>query len=301
MLEKRLKDGFLGEIMYVVPRPLLANVTKHPLVNPLTPTDIGWFPTARYHYRERPTGAPEHILILCVKGSGWFEIAGKRRSINSGEVLVIPKGTSHVYGAAENQPWSIHWVHFVGTVGDYYVNQVKQDEFTLSIDVGVVATLEMLFTTCRDAFIANFVLQRMIYASQALHLLLGCLFFNNRAFSPLLQSSRFHSIDDTLTYLHDNIGEKLTLDMMAKHAGLSKSHFVRLFKEQTHFSPIAYFIQLKMQRACMLLSSTYAPVKEISLELGFEDPYYFSRLFSKTVGMSPIQYRENPYNGKMTS
>ena len=72
----RLKDGFPGEIMYVVPRPVLDKARSHPLVSPLTPTDIGWFPSARFHYRERPAGAPEHILIYCAEGSGWCEIDG---------------------------------------------------------------------------------------------------------------------------------------------------------------------------------------------------------------------------------
>lgn len=163
------------------------------------------------------------------------------------------------------------------------------------MDADTSRMLETLFCECRDAFVANFVLQRMIYAAQTLHHLLGCLVFNNRAFSPLLQSSRFHSIEDSLTYLHTNIHNRLTLDMMAEHAGLSKSHFVRVFKEQTNFTPMEYFIQLKMQHACMLLTSTNAAIGEIALELGYTDPYYFSHSFKKTLGTSPTQYRANPY------
>ena len=52
----RMKDGFPGEIMYVAPRPMLEKARSHPLIRPLTPIDIGWFPSARYHYRERPSG-----------------------------------------------------------------------------------------------------------------------------------------------------------------------------------------------------------------------------------------------------
>ena len=81
MQAPRLMDGFPGEIMYVVPRPVLEKARSHPLVSPLTPTDIGWFPSARFHHRERPAGAPEHILIYCADGKGWFEIDGARQSL----------------------------------------------------------------------------------------------------------------------------------------------------------------------------------------------------------------------------
>ena len=295
MQSLRLKDGFPGEIMYVVPRPILENVRSHPLVHPLTPTDIGWFPSARYHYRERPAGAPEHILIYCTDGRGWFEIEGDRRDLAANQALIIPRQQPHVYGAVQDDPWSIHWVHFVGASGDYYVNLLKEGAHTLLVDADMKAELESLFAACRDTFIANFLLQRMIYASQTLHHLLGFLFFSNRAFSPLLRSSRFRSIDNTISFLHNNMSRQLTLDDMVQHSQLSKSHFIRLFKDQTGHSPMDYFIQLKMQHACMLLAFRELRIGQIGAELGYTDPYYFSRAFRKVIGMSPTAYRQSAY------
>lgn len=292
----RLMDGFAGEIMYVVPRPMLQKARSHPLVRPLTPTDIGWFPSARYHYRERPSGAPEHILIFCTEGKGWLEVEGGRYEISANQALIIPKRRPHVYGAVNDDPWSIHWVHFIGAAGDYYVGQLKKGAYSLSIDAGMSASLEDLFARCRDTFVANFLLQRMIYASQTLHHLLGFLFFNNRAFSPLLRSSRFRSIDRTVSYLHENMSEQLTLNDMVDHSGLSKSHFIRLFKDQTGHTPMDYFIQLKMQHACMLLAYGQASVGQIGEELGYHDQYYFSRAFRKVIGMSPTMYRQSSYS-----
>ncbi|MCY3778936.1 MAG: AraC family transcriptional regulator [Chloroflexi bacterium] len=289
-------DGFAGEIMYVVPRPMLQKARSHPLVRPLTPTDIGWFPSARYHYRERPSGAPEHILIFCTEGKGWLEVEGGRYEISANQALIIPKRRPHVYGAVNDDPWSIHWVHFIGAAGDYYVGQLKKGAYSLSIDAGMSASLEDLFARCRDTFVANFLLQRMIYASQTLHHLLGFLFFNNRAFSPLLRSSRFRSIDRTVSYLHENMSEQLTLNDMVDHSGLSKSHFIRLFKDQTGHTPMDYFIQLKMQHACMLLAYGQASVGQIGEELGYHDQYYFSRAFRKVIGMSPTMYRQSSYS-----
>jgi AraC-like DNA-binding protein len=56
-------------------------------------------------------------------------------------------------------------------------------------------------------------------------------------------------------------------------------------------SPLDYFIHLKLQRACVLLYATEIKVKEIALELGYGDPFHFSRLFKKNMRSSPNQYR----------
>jgi transcriptional regulator GlxA family with amidase domain len=134
----------------------------------------------------------------------------------------------------------------------------------------------------------------MIYVAQTLHHLLGCVFFDNRAFSPTLRTSQFHSVRTTLDYLRQNVHQPLSLSDMADHANLSKSHFSRLFKEQTGYSPIDYFIHLKVQHACMLLSVTQQTVREVSQAVGYDDQYYFSRIFKKTIGISPSKYREVP-------
>ena len=73
--------------------------------------------------------------------------------------------------------------------------------------------------------------------------------------------------------------------------GLSVSHFSELFREQVHQSPLSYFTQLKIRAACRLLDLSGKPVKAVALETGYSDPYYFSRVFKKVMGISPENYR----------
>ena len=287
----RKREGFEGQILHVVPRPILDNASKHPLVSSLMPTDIGWYPQARYHYCQRETGAPEHILILCMDGTGWYQFDDKIEAVYPHEALFIPRDTPHIYGASDTDPWSIHWVHFAGRLADYYMHLLPQGQPKIMVDAQTVERLVELFRACSESFEASFVLQRMIFAAQTLHHLLAYLFFSNRSFSPTLQTSSFHNLDTTIALLHQNVKKNLTLDEMAAHAGLSTSHFSRLFREQTGYSPIDYFIHLKMQHACMLLILSRKTIREIGFEIGYDDPYYFSRIFKKVVGMSPKQYR----------
>jgi AraC-like DNA-binding protein len=92
--------------------------------------------------------------------------------------------------------------------------------------------------------------------------------------------------------MKEHIETTLTIDELARQAGLSATHFSRLFSQQTGSPPMEYFIHLKIQRACRYLTFTRSSIKEISLTLGYSDQYYFSRIFHKVVGVSPLAYRQ---------
>ena len=74
----------------------------------------------------------------------------------------------------------------------------------------------------------------------------------------------------------------LSLDEMAAHSGQSLLYFTKLFRQRTNQSPMAYFIQLKIRKACELLDQTDSTIREIATQIGNDDPYFFSRIFKKT-------------------
>lgn len=290
-LSLRMREGFRGQVLYVIPRPMVQQLAAHPLLHSLLTTDIGWYPAARYHYVERPEGAAEHILMYCVQGAGWYEVAGSRHVLAAHEAVVLPAGVAHAYGAATDEPWSIHWVHFTGIEGDYYAQLPPSPTHKLSVDPRCGAELSKLFQQCYGSFVGGFMLPRLIHASKLVAHILAELFYNNAAFSPNMRTSRFHSLAPTFAFLAENLHTTLTLAEMAAHAGLSESQFSHLFKQQTGHSPIAYFNQLKMQHACALLTLTQLSVKEVAHALGYTDAYYFSRLFKQHIGVAPRQFR----------
>jgi AraC-like DNA-binding protein len=91
--------------------------------------------------------------------------------------------------------------------------------------------------------------------------------------------------------MQEHINENLTLGQLCSHSNYSQSRFSNLFKQKTGYAPLDYFIQMKMQKASQQLDFTDQSVKEVALNLGFDDPYYFSSRFSKVIGMSPTKYR----------
>ncbi len=95
-----------------------------------------------------------------------------------------------------------------------------------------------------------------------------------------------------IQYMQDHLDQSITVEELANHLNYSTSYLYSLFKEDTGYSPINYFNHLKIQEACKYLSFTDMNIKEISFELGFNDPFYFSRLFKKMMEMSPTEYRK---------
>jgi AraC-like DNA-binding protein len=92
--------------------------------------------------------------------------------------------------------------------------------------------------------------------------------------------------------MREHLTENLRLDDFAREAGMSVSHFSERFRKQTGQSPMAYFIQLRMRLACRLLDLSGKPIKTVAMETGYRDPYYFSRVFKKSMGISPEKYRD---------
>lgn len=64
-----------------------------------------------------------------------------------------------------------------------------------------------------------------------------------------------------------------------------------MFKKRTGYSPLTYFNLMKIRKACELLDTTSMKLNQISFKIGFDDQFYFSRLFTKIMGMSPKAYR----------
>ena len=91
----------------------------------------------------------------------------------------------------------------------------------------------------------------------------------------------------------EHIGQQLDLDTLAAIAKLSKFHFANKYKSLTGYSPIKHFLNMKMEHACHLLDSSNLSVQGVAAALGYDDPLYFSRMFNKTIGMSPRAYRSS--------
>ncbi len=94
-----------------------------------------------------------------------------------------------------------------------------------------------------------------------------------------------------MDYMSAHFDEVLTLDRLAQEAGVSKFHFSRLFRASTGLSPHVFLVQLRMQAARRMLTTTDLGVATIATRCGFAQPVHFGTAFTKRFGLSPTAFR----------
>ena len=100
------------------------------------------------------------------------------------------------------------------------------------------------------------------------------------------------SVERVIRAMHENLGEQITIDDMARTAMFSKFHFSRIFQRVTGISPGRFLSALRLQEAKRLLLTTSMTVADISHLVGYNSIGTFSSRFRGSVGVSPTEYRQ---------
>ncbi len=105
------------------------------------------------------------------------------------------------------------------------------------------------------------------------------------------RESSHGGLKTALSYISEHYAERITVKTLADSSNMSESNFYALFKKLVGTSPIAYLNNYRLSAAANALSQSTRSIKEIAFSVGIDDSMYFSKLFRKTYGMSPSEYR----------
>ena len=290
-MEIRQRDGFSGERSIVLPKMILDKIKSDPLLSALYITDIGFYPDAKYHFRERSEPIDQYVFIYCTAGAGWFAVNGVRQEVNKNSYFILPPGLPHSYGSEEDNPWTIYWIHFGGTLAEYYADNCLMPHYITPNKDSRIMTRINLFEELFNALDAGFNLESIRYAMSSFHHYLGSLRYLKGYKGSETGHIDENVVDETIHFMTENLERNLTLTEISNYSGFSKSYLSAMFKERTGNSLLSNFNLLKVKYACHLLDTTTMKLNRICFKIGIFDPYYFSRMFSKIMGMSPIAYR----------
>lgn len=286
----RKSEGFNGQRAIVLPGKVIKSYRKAGLINNIFITDIGFYPKAKFHYYEREKGAPSHILIYCADGKGWLNLGGKDMVVERGQYAIVPANMPHKYGSDEKQPWSIYWLHFNGTYAGQLTELLSLKGSSFCRNISYTDERIRLFDSIYHTLEKGYSDANLQYINMCLWHFLAS-FSHPDLFHPGDESRKEDVIDRSVAYMRQNLHHNLTLKQLAAHALVSASHYSALFKKKTGYPPLEYFNHIKIQKACQYLEFTDDSIKEISHKMGIADPYYFSRLFSNVMGISPTAFR----------
>lgn len=294
------KDGFSGERAFVLPPACISDMEQDPAGALLHLTDIGYYPVAYNHFRRRIEPIGQWVLIYCRGGRGWYVLDGRRYEVASDSYFVLPAGKPHEYGADPSDPWTIYWVHYRGTMAEVLMPpphgpvSVSPGRFSriadrLNLFEEIMATLERGYSR-----------ESLIYACVTLSYFLSTLrhidsYRAARMGSGAQSGGGSGDISDAvIRYMSENLERDIKLSDLAEYVGVTPAYLSHRFTLQIGNSPMTHLRQLRMSHACHLLDFSTLHINQICHKVGIDDPYYFSRVFTATMGVSPTEYRRRP-------
>lgn len=285
------KQGFAGQRLIELSEDALHSYClRHPSSKNGFFTKVGFFPNAQYQFMEETDGREEYALIYCVKGYGVAIINHKIFHISPGDFFLIPSHTPFSYYADKIKPWTIFWFFFKGDAieetANLFIKSAKSYKGYLPYNEERIKLFNQIYKCLEQG-----------YGQENLILINMCLLHLISSFVLIIEPDgkkvdKFQLIiNSSIQFMKENTDRNLTLREIAANVNLSVSHFSTIFKRTIGISPMNYFNDIKIQKACEYLKYSDTLVKEISYKLGVFDVHYFSRLFVKTMGVTPLKYR----------
>ncbi|WP_284343163.1 helix-turn-helix domain-containing protein [Devosia nitrariae] len=227
-----------------------------------------------------------YAMVLIESGSGtlWTEATGKL-SVEAPALFWLFPEIEHTYGPSEGEAWQEHWVLFDGNLSrDAWRCGYLAAERPIEPLRGDAVALR-LFAQIIEALLAD-TQESDALAGLAIHEL-------------IVRPRRRTAVRGTSTDVAEKIAARLREDIagqvdfthLAGAFGLSPATLRRQFLARYGMAPKAFHLQLKLDQAKEMLGMTDIPVSEIAGRLGFEDAYYFSRLFHAREGCPPREFR----------
>ncbi len=228
--------------------------------------------------------APYNRLYIVLEGEGEMKISGKSKTIKAGYAYIVPAGMSFSCHTPRHlkKLYSHFTIHRLFDTGLFEKSEeilemkIKTENYTPYYDA-LIKKDTSLYYTIKGAYI------HLIYS-----------FISKYQLDTF--KSDYLSLSPQLKKLYDllkiNITAKTKTADLAKNLNLSQSMLSKMYKFETGHT-LKWFLQQKLnQKAQLMLLTTAKSISQISFELEYDDPLYFSRAFKKWSGDSPRLYRE---------
>ena len=233
-----------------------------------------------------PAMRETYAIILVTAGKGIFIIDGVKYPVKRGNSVMLFPFTSVKIVAYPNNIFEYKWVEITGFEIAVMISrtnfsknrpvapELPVDNFLQYFDVSDSSS-ETAYSICRTN---GKVLILLSYYPQ---------------YYPSRKSTETNYVMQARDYIDRKFRETdCTVKSVAEKIQIDRTYLYRLFKEETGTSVIGYINQCRIRRACTMLSSSTAQVKDVALSVGFSDQLYFSKVFKKINGITPTEYRK---------
>lgn len=230
---------------------------------------------------------PGHELILCLEGQGFVRVQGVRHSVRAGDLVWVNCHHPHEHGAIPEDPWEVFWVRIEGPRLEQICTILGTENRPVFKDFDITAAIAAyreIFSLMEEDVPDS---APLIHATIAR--LIALAFCARRRFGPSV------NIPPSLTRVIERMKlfyfEPFSVDGLSKLAGMSPSHFARLFKSAFGISSINWLRRERINQAKRRLGDTNDPIRQIAMQVGYHDQFFFSKDFKKLTGFTPREFR----------
>lgn len=239
----------------------------------------------------RPKGRVDYQLLYIASGQAHFYFDGKKQLVGAGNMILYRPDEPQKYIYYKDDKTEVYWVHFTGYDVENILREYGIDDCQRVIASKTSPYYQMLFEKiidelqkCRD----NYEEMTAMLLREIFILLHRNIVMDNQKIAYLESE-----MEQAIHYFNKHYNSEICIEEYASSRGMSISWFIRSFRRYTNKTPMQYIISLRIANAKMLLETTDYSIKEIGCIVGYDNPLYFSRLFSKYTGLSPAKYRSN--------
>lgn len=236
-------------------------------------------------YRQQRASYDSFLLMYIQDGSLCVDLPNGQQSVHKNQFVLIDCYQPHGYHS--DNGWEALWLHFDGVVARGYYEQIIErlgNVFSLADPASCLNKLHLIY----QAFYTGRTVKEALMNKYITDILTDFLLL-----VPACQKQTDYAtaISSVTSFVSAHFQEPLTIGQLAALASLSPYHFIRIFRQETGFTPHEYLIQTRMHAARFLLVSTELTVKEICFETGFSCESTFCTAFKKINGVTPNEYR----------
>lgn len=227
------------------------------------------------------------LLMYIQKGSMQIYLDGKMQLVRENSFVLINCYEPHSYSTKEG--YECLWLHFDGVLARRYYELIVSrlnHIFAMEDAFPVLQKMNNIFRI----FAENKQYREPLLSKYILDILTEFMIYDPDAGKA---GNCAESVEKAVIYISEHFTENIPVSTVAAIAGMSESHFIRVFKQETGYTPHEYIINLRMASARYLLKSSTLPIKEICFNTGFSCESVFCNAFKKQHQMTPQQYRES--------
>ncbi|MDX9882737.1 MAG: AraC family transcriptional regulator [Prolixibacteraceae bacterium] len=232
----------------------------------------------------------DYQIMYITKGEGIFESeASGSCNVKAGDIFVLFPDVWHRFCPNRNTGWNEYWIEFNGKLINHFIEERFLDPqnpvLTIGLDGELIDNFIQMFNLVKEEK-----LDLQYHASGLIFQILGQIFALKK-FNSIEKNNLDNQIRMAKLIIHEKMDITISPEKLADELGVGYSLFRKEFKKRTGFSPVQYQLQLRINKAKNLLSTTNLMIKQIALQLGFDSNNYFSRLFKQKTGMTPAEYK----------